>query len=56
MRQCRKMLGQWGRKWQVMAEADLHSPGNTEESSVATAKGIGDGKGRVMLLTMEIVG
>lgn len=38
-----------------MAEAGLHSLGNTEEPSAARTKGIGEGKGTVMLLTMEIL-
>lgn len=44
-----------GQEWQLMAEAGLHSPGNTAEPSAAGAKGIGEGKGTVMLLTMEIL-
>lgn len=55
MRQCKERQGQWGREWQLMAEAGLHSLGNTEEPSAARAEGIGEGKGTVMLLTMEIL-
>lgn len=44
-----------GQEWQLMAEAGLHSLGNTAEPSAAGAKGMGEGKGTAMLLTMEIL-
>lgn len=56
MRQSRETLGYRGRKQQVMAEAGAHSPGNTEEPSVASAKSIGEEKGRATLLPMEVLG
>lgn len=47
--------GTVGQEWQLMAEVGLHSLGKTAEPSAAGAKGMGEGKGTAMLLTMEIL-